>query len=367
MKAVNSNKAGLVITRRDLLKLAGGILGAGALGYGAGMLNQPTPKTPVSGSLPDYVDDGPGLPVFRGPYLQQAQMAAFLLLADQTRLGELCDRHLNLFTDAPYKYVPMLSSLVMIFSDMWVSSLDERDRQVGLIPETELSFWVPVMALRKTGAGDVPDHPAWFLPCLFVDDGNAIASGREVYGFNKQLAQFQKPADIRDPLFVTSVVGFQEFGASVRAVRQPLLELRRAGSTGSTLPAETWQDWPSAQAALSRRVPELLESDAGGPWVGVATQLAADNAPLVFLKQFRDATEPRLACYQEQLEAAITVKNFYEGGFLSNRYELQINSLASHPLSTLLGLKSQTSTSGVWMKVDFSLGAGKQVWKHPNS
>jgi hypothetical protein len=357
-----NKKTGVALNRRDVLKLAGGALGLGALSYTAGLFNQAPPSLPAGDALPEYVDAGPGQPVFRGPYLQQqARMAAFLFPAGREQLSALCDRFLNLSPDAPYKYVPLLSSLVMIFTEMLVASLDERDRQVGLIPETELSFWLPLLALRKTGSGYLPDHPAWFLPWLFVDDGSAIATGREVYGFNKQQASFRKPEDPGDPQFVASVMGFKEYGPQARASLLPLVELKRSpGSSGAATPA--WTGWPEAQSALAEGLSAQGGADPGAGWVDFAAQLVTERAPLVFLKQFRDAADTRRACYQALVEAPIKLKSFYEGGFLPANYELHINQLASHPLAAWLGLQSKPALA-VRMSVDFTLGAGREVWK----
>jgi hypothetical protein len=87
----------------------------------------------------------------------------------------------------------------------------------------------------------------------------------------------------------------------------------------------------------------------------------------VFLKQFRDATDTHRACYQAIIEAPLQVQIFRQGGFLSGKYVLRVNSLASHPLADLLGLRlengEQQSQLGLWMKLDFMVGDGVEVWK----
>jgi len=170
--------------RRSFLKLAGGAVGISALSYYLGTTNRVEPK--LDNSLPEYADNGLGFPVFRGPYLQKdARLAAFFFKANSESLTALCDRSLNVSEAFAYKYVPLTSSVMLVFADMLVSSRDERDKEVGLIPETEVSFWVLTVAMQKTQGGLVPHHLAWFLPYLLVDEGNAIATGREVFGFNK--------------------------------------------------------------------------------------------------------------------------------------------------------------------------------------
>ena len=177
------------------------------------MKNRIVPTPDATGTPPDYADNGIGFPVFRGPYLQKdAHCAAFLFNADAERLTTLCDKTLNVSQTFRYRYIPFTSSVMLVFADMLVSSRDERDTQIGLIPETEVSFWVLTVAMQKTRGGYIPHHLAWFLPYLLVDEANAIATGREVFGFNKLAAQFQKPGQIQKPEFTADVLGFKQFG-----------------------------------------------------------------------------------------------------------------------------------------------------------
>jgi hypothetical protein len=110
-------------------------------------------------TLPNYSDNGSGFPVFRGPFFQKdARLAAFIFKADMERLTTLCDQTLNVSGAFNYKYVPLTSRLMLVFADMLVSSRDERDAQLGLIPETEVSFWVLTVAMKKTQGVYTPHH-----------------------------------------------------------------------------------------------------------------------------------------------------------------------------------------------------------------
>ena len=191
--------------------------------------------------LPDYVDSGIGLPVFRGPYLQQdTEMAVLFFHADAERLTALCDRYLNAPSAGQTKYVPLTSHVAVVFADMQATSGDERDRQVGRLPETEVSFWILTLAMKKVGGVFVPDHLAWFLPFLFVDESNVIATGREVYGFNKQAGQFQKPASIQQPEFSLDVLGIQEFRPEAEGKVERLLDMRQVDRAVGEEPSGVW-------------------------------------------------------------------------------------------------------------------------------
>jgi hypothetical protein len=306
-------------------------------------------------ALPDYADNGLGFPVFRAPYFQKnASLAAFIFNADAQSLSALCDRALNVSPDFAYKYMPLSSSVMMVFADMLVSSMDERDSQVGFIPETEVGFWVLTVAMKKTKAGYVPNHLAWFLPYLFVDEGSSIATGREVFGFNKQLASFQKPERLQKPEFAADVLGFKEFGADAVAKKERLIHLRPYG-VASFQPV----DLNVVKTTMADDFFKRIRTDMDHGLVKIASRFINEQIPLVFLKQFRDARDSRRACYQQIVEAPLKVENFYEGGIFLKPYMLNLTPLASHPLVQNLGLKTrQGSRVGAWMKVDFVLGNG---------
>ena len=318
------------------------------------------PTSDATSMPPDYADNGTGFPVFRGPYLQKdAHCAAFLFNADTERLTTLCDQTLNVSRTFKYRYVPITSSVMLVFADMLVSSRDERDAQIGLIPETEVSFWVLTVAMQKTRGGYIPHHLAWFLPYLLVDEANAIATGREVFGFNKLAAQFQKPGQIQKPEFTADVLGFKQFGKDFIAQREGLLELRASSSAEPTRSS----DLDSIKNGMAAELFKNMNTNLGGGLVEFAARFINDHIPLVFLKQFRDAQNTRKACYQRLIEAPLKVETFFEGGIFLQPYTLNIASLASHPLAQNLGLKGaeQRSTLGAWMQVDFVLENGVEV------
>jgi hypothetical protein len=344
--------------RRSFLKLAGGAFGLSVLSYFLGVRKRVAPPPPDA--LPDYADSRPGFPIFRGPYLQKdARLAAFLFHADTEQLTTLCDQTLNVSEAFRYKYVPMTSNVMVVYADMLVSSRDERDSQVGLIPETEVSFWVLTVAMQEAQSGYIPHHLAWFLPFLLVDESNAIATGREVFGFNKLAAQFQKPEQIQKPEYTADVLGFKQFGADTIAQRERLLEFSSSSASDTSRPS----DLDSIKDGMTAELFRNMRTNLGGGLVEFAARFINDHIPLVFLKQFRDAQNPRKACYQRLIEAPLKVETFFEGGLFSEPYTLSIVSLASHPLAQSLGLKegSQKSTLGAWMHVDFVLENGVEV------
>jgi hypothetical protein len=99
-------------------------------------------------------------------FKRMSALQHFYIRADVNVLTTLCDQAFNVVPSCPYRYVPLTSNVMLVYADMLVASLDERDAQVGFIPETEVGFWVLTVAMQKTSNGEVPHHLAWFLPTL---------------------------------------------------------------------------------------------------------------------------------------------------------------------------------------------------------
>ncbi|MCE9647539.1 MAG: hypothetical protein K8S20_16215 [Chloroflexi bacterium] len=345
--------------RRDFFKLTGGVAGIAALSYFLGLRDRPSPAS--RDHVPEvYVDNDQGFPVFRGPYLQKnVKLAAFLFRADVTALTGLCDRTLNTVDACPYVYVPMTSTVLLVYADMLVSSLDERDARIGSIPETEIGFWVLTVAMKKTQNGHTPHHLAWFLPHLLVDESNSMVTGREVYGFNKQAGQFQKPGDLKSPRFAADVLGFRKFDPASVAQPERLLEL---GAAAAESTRSQWMDWGAARTQLLAEMIANVRADFSGGMLEFAARAITNHIPLVFLKQFRDSANSKNACYKAVIEAPLKISKYSDGGPFSQSYQLKLNSLESHPYLENLGLKGeQTSKLAAWLNVDFILDHGVEM------
>ncbi len=216
------------------------------------------------------------------------------------------------------------------------------------------------LALTPPSFADGPvERLRWFLPYLLVDESNSIATGREVYGFNKQAGEFHKPQNITFPQFTADVLGFKQFDPASIAQKERLLELN--SSSAESIQSK-WNDWNSAKSEFMGSLLGNIRPDLAGGIVEFAARAITDNIPLVFLKQFRHGSNSKKACYKVIVEAPLKVKEFYGGGLFSQPRKLTINHLDSHPFARKLGLKDeQTSMLSAWMKVDFVLDHGVEL------
>jgi hypothetical protein len=78
-----------------------------------------------------------------------------------------------------------------------------------------------------------------------------------------------------------------------------------------------------------------------------------------YLKQFRDATDGTLACYQRLIEAPLHIQHLRvwpAGG----EWDVTVHSLDSHPIADELGIDGTQRTGRVFdVELDFVLESGR--------
>jgi uncharacterized protein with NAD-binding domain and iron-sulfur cluster len=281
---------------------------------------------------PYYIERGGEL-VWRQPIaLAGCSLQGLFLDADPACLKTVLDRYLNGPAGGAVDYRPLGARVALVFAHMThAGSADARDRALGTMPETDVGFWILCADHRH-----VIPRPAWFLHYVFVDSPFAMAIGREVWGFDKSLGSFDFSGGFPQggPLGV-STIGVERFAPDAVGERLPLLHVRRAepGARPAVDPA-----WRSHDDGL-RDVVRGLELPGVESAVELASHVAGlTRAPMVFLKQFRDAAEPTRACYQAVVEAPARLTTWRRGGLLTDPWEVELHDLESCPVARELGL-----------------------------
>ena len=305
--------------------------------------------------LPEYASRG-GDPCFPPPYVvDQAGMDIFICEGDPAALGRMVERALNLPTREQYRDEHRLHFELadhrVGFACIDVEKLrskprgDQRLRQrVDPLPGVTSIYAhqteVAVMVQVKDEAG----MPYWYLPYVLNSLPTAVTTGREVYGYPKQHADFrgegdQSPGPTKDdqPLFgpgrrwkASATVRAYDLkppvGNEAEFALTPVLEFRRGGQPAQTTPVGTalrarprprpsdfelyagrsWaEEGPTSAAGSSKG---SVEQPVGGPVLNVepASEDAAaaflqrirSDAPYVFLRQFREPERESFASYQ---------------------------------------------------------------------
>ncbi len=303
---------------------------------------------------------------FAAPYdMRQCRSYGFMLKADIDALHRFCDGYLNAVAPpgAGELYRAAMDRVMFVYSDMGHAVIGGTTgyRQFS-VPEIDVAFWVPVVSVRRNGGSETISRFLWLMTYVNVDNLWAVASGREVYGFPKGLANVQSVAGPGDlECLMLDTLAIERFGPEAHAAMRRFVEVRKVGG-GSGAVSRAWKSATEAFGELFSLVSHAR------PGSGLASQFAElvrhRRYPLVFLKQFRDVADPASACYQAVVEAPVTVTAFRGAGLLAGEYRLEIQKLESHPVVEELGLESHQPRilAAFHSDFDFIMGCGKVIW-----
>jgi len=291
--------------------------------------------------------------------LNGATMYSFCVGADLAALTKVVDEQLNVVAGAgTYKVlVPMVAIVCADIADSF--STVPPDSEKGWMAERDFGLWIPVV--RGTTIG-------WYLPYVFVDNVAAMVTGREVFGFFKQTATLAMPPSPKEPgVFSVDALAIQTFSPESEAQVMRLMTMTSAES--GPPPQGSWAgDVKKAFEDVFSAVKAMIGDVKGMPistWELLKDGLKeaiTGNVPMVFLKQFRDATDPTKACYQAVIEAPAHLAKLHDGWF-AHPHDITIVPADSHPIAAECGLASGTLRSGLafWCKMDFVMEAGVVV------
>jgi hypothetical protein len=355
--------------------------------------------------LPDYVDRG-GRQVWRPPYdARHADLFGFVVQGDRDSIDALL-RHDLVEPAGGAVDLRCASPLVVVaFATIdRLTSADPRDKLRGFLSEREVSVWC-LAADALTGG-----RLLWYMPYVFVDSGQASASGREVFGYPKQMGVFaddfpnrlvdggttrvealainpygeDQPAVLR-----TMVTAQRQSGDAVIGGGDVALgELTDRLSEGLRVEDAAYGPGPTPSAAITpidaapppprrepvprwavRRVLDTLQGRGGVP--ADATGLVGDLVDLptlVFLKQFRDVACPTKACYQAVIEAPLSISGVPEDieQLDPSLFAIAVEDWDSHPIASDLGIAPGQGHAPFFAfraKFDFQIQLGLEVWR----
>jgi hypothetical protein len=312
-------------------------------------------------SNPNYIDRG-GEYTFPPPCLAEGvQFYGFFVDADLNALQKMCDTYLNNPLGGKKRYVPAGPFIVMVFCSIEkFVSLTPPYSNRGWFDEQEMAVWIPLI-------DEIEKRMFWFFPYMWVNNPYAMAMGREIYGFPKELATFTIPptADTADKFTMDTMV-FPTYSPDTKVSTVRLIEITRSadGQKGYS-PGAVWNDLES----IGRDIVHIL--DDGLSLLGNAKMILDTlddlihwRMPMVFLKEFRSAATTTVAAYQSIVEAIPICTKLHSGGLLPYVYDVNITVCDSHPLRTDFGLPPTgliRSTLGFWINFDFELPLGTET------
>jgi len=308
--------------------------------------------------------------VYPPPYEQaDTFLTAWALPCPKDKQRAILDAQLNTCSGGrPFEYRPLLSRALLVLANIGKVSCLGAGAPRGWIPEVDICTWLLCGAYKLVNGRRELDHLVWYVPYIWVTTADTMATGREVFGYPKAIGWAQLPQDPDDPgpLWADGLV-LPTYAVDTEVVQKRLFDLvRREPSPKSEQPQKYGPDQRrEAFEAIARKLHAAGEAECDWNFfVSNFEDLLGLHLPMVFLKQFRDVTNPSAACYQAIIEANATVNAFSGAGFLPGGWDLQMYSYASVDMPAQLGLApKQRVDLGFYVYFSFSMDLGKEVWR----
>ena len=267
------------------------------------------------------------------------------------------------FTALPIAFV-----IFMKMEDM--RSIDPPHNDWGAVSESEMVVTLPVVAWGE-GLPSIKFYPI----VLCLDSSPAMISGREAFGFPKIMGQVDiGPNGGEARCEVTPKLGQAKTAKNCR-----LLALLRTDDPGE---AADIGEHRSFAKSLAETVKEELfgEADPGFlddlwrvDWgdllidtifekaIGMFGDLTSSQE-FVFLKQFRDVTNPAEACYRAVATSEMSFSNLTHLSREEGEWELVVPEFLSSDLLHRIGLVSGKVGAPLRAKFQFDLSLGRKIW-----
>lgn len=301
-----------------------------------------------------------GKQVFQQPFAaKNVQFYGFLVSANEDSLQKnLCDKYLNNPSNGAVDFRPAGPFALIVFNKIdSLSSINPPDSQKGWFSEQETAVWV-LLEDRKR------EKLFWFHPYIFVDNSYAMAMGRELYGFPKSLGWFNIPNSPQEAKsFSLETLVLKKFDPNTKGTRELLISVDQTDPAGHSVEAAGLESIMKEMLHLITHQNSIIK-DLILAW-NSASDVLHGRAPMVFLKQFPEITNPSLACYQSILEVPSRMAKFHTGALLHGKYEITIGDFQSHPISQDLGLASNKiyPVLSYYVSFDFEIGNGSVIWQ----
>lgn len=294
--------------------------------------------------LPYNTANGDIVVPLQGPFrFHNVTQRVLVLKADAEALRALVDRHFNEVQNV----VDLEPAVDRVFlSTFTYQDTESEGNDVGWWADREVGFWL-LLKTRKTPAADVlktvsfddpkeGEPPELYLtsPYLFGNSQFAALTLRETYGLPILHADIESPDDtwmdhrgpLADrPLLRLTTPIFPATTANQKARERTLLEILSSPEIDDEtpepeeLPRPEW--WSVLQAVVDERTSKTWQSRS------------------IFLRRFRDATEPDKACFQSLILGTVSISCVEPRLLDPGNLEVRIHQHPSHPIVSALGLE----------------------------
>jgi hypothetical protein len=351
----------------------------------------------MTDSNPRYVRRGAEVAFSVPAHLEATNWYCFVLPANRDTLEHLVSRYLVEPTHGEEQFGLLAPFVMVYFCHIGRTRLEHaQERLLGSLPYREAGVLVPVFDRKRSEIGA-------FIPYIWVDSPLAMCAGREIFGYPKGLGEIVVPA-AGEPLARLSVRSWavRELGCvplaseELLVVEPPSTQSLPDGAESmeqvwkfveSFIPSMKFSDRsqhmvgraleglrsgssPTSVLALLAEASRLDAGTVQTPSLAcaasfVSSLLLRGRLPLVFLKQFRDATHPELACHQSIVRSVLRASAVRRVNVLPPGAILTVSDVEVPPLVRELGIDgggALTPELAFSMQLDFVQDTGDELW-----
>lgn len=313
----------------------------------------PKPRSAVPRSAePKYIEYG-GLQVLSPPYKLEGVSARVLpIKANPEKLQSAVDRLLNPAARDGVRFYA-LGDLLLVqlgYIDR-NSSIRGPDRHLGYGSETSATISIPVVRGEMRQGTFVPIDLGVFVAYIFVDNTLSLASGREVYGYPKELGFFSHTGASYEPdSSVVETMAWTRHGNQAKLTRTKVLEVRHSGRAGPT-------KWNSTTELMGSLLSVVLGREGvlrHGLSMSLLKSMAKAELSMFNVRQIRSLEDPTIALHQSVTRSVFSVSAIEGSGLIEGDHLVELFSYPSHPFADDFGIDpgAQRALSPVWVKFD---------------
>jgi hypothetical protein len=332
-----------------------------------------------SPELPDYnMVQGVAVQTVTGPFrFPDVVLQVYPLLADSEQLKTYIDAYLNTPLRNSSIQSPTGEAMKLTFEPfgsyayMVVKSCQQQlgtmwseTNNIGWWADKDVAFYVPVKVYQQRRNGRQLISLAVIAPFAYANSGRAVITDREVNGRNAAKAVITCPPDAwlgpRGPASCRKMLELQTqvfpaLNVGQKSEMRTLIELEALEDPQidtshllvHTLDRIAGERWGKVLEYESERVRRISQTDECQRARALALELmTTQNAfNVIYLKQYRDAVDPNVFCYQAYVNSVRQVQSVVEIQDIYDPVTIRLHKYPDHDIRKALGLKCQRMDS----------------------
>ncbi|WP_409523088.1 acetoacetate decarboxylase family protein [Nitrincola sp. MINF-07-Sa-05] len=269
-----------------------------------------------------------------------ANMYGFFIKGNIVNIQQYIDETLNVVPLGKDRFQALMSYCMLTFTDIEnIKPVTEPYASQGWFQETDIIIWIPVARMQGLKIKKIYWYPAF----ICVNNIYALVNGREIWGFNKYLCDYQMPSIGADPdLFSMTVDAFTHFSPDTKMAPVELFRVEKVAA-GEEKSLADLSELLKEGFDLMRAEVDCFKLD-----LEDLAKLVADffhpQVDQLLLKQFPDG-EGQNAVYQKLVHSPSVVQKLHDIKLYGHAFEFTLNQVDMFPLQEMFGIQVGTQSS----------------------